>query len=107
MEKIKPEPKPLFASEDDVLAKLKRPFSLSYVACQCGCSMQRIREVFYKFKTEVVEARVALGQPIDGICFQLDLLLSRDRLIKWYEQHRNTHGTEHRQSGEEQEQVSQ
>lgn len=73
-----------FPTDAEILAALKLPNSLSYVAAQLHTSMERVRGLRDKHKAEIVETRLKNGQTIEGICFQLDILPSLDRMREWH-----------------------
>ena len=72
-----------FPDDGAILAALKRPLGLSYIAVLLHAPMVRVRDVLARHKTEIVEARLALHQSVEGICLQLDCIDRLDAMKAW------------------------
>jgi hypothetical protein len=74
-----------FPSDAAVVVALCQAHSISYVACLLKTSLTRVRLVRDAHKTAIVMARLKGGQTLEGICFNLDLLASLDRMRDWHQ----------------------
>jgi hypothetical protein len=73
-----------FATDEQILAELKRPFGLAYSACALGTSLSRARSIRDKYKTEIVRERVQVHkQTAREVAFQLEVIESYDALKQY------------------------